>query len=133
MKIYIGGPMGGIDDLNFPLFNTVARWLRSHGPVVFNPAETEHTEAERRKCFAEDCKFICEEADALVMLPNWHQSSGACAEAALAMALSLPIYEYKPGDDTWLPYLSCKNQEAWDGAVHMGFSLTIPQCVALAL
>lgn len=110
-------------------------WPDGFVPTVLsssNPAETEHTEAERRKRFAEDYKFICEEAEALVMLPNWHQSNGACAEAALAMALSLPIYEYNPGDDVWRPYLSCRNQEAWDGAVHMGFSLTIPRPVVLA-
>lgn len=126
MKIYLGGPMGGIEELNFPLFNTVARWLRyyDYGTHVFNPAETEHTEAERRKGFAENCKFICEEADALVMLPGWRRSKNARAEAALTIALELPIYEYNPGDDAWRPYLNCVNQEARDHAAHTGLKLT---------
>lgn len=108
--VYVAGPMQGIPNFNFPLFNAVAAAFRSNGHVVFNPAEKDierhsgtdistnnakgditQAKAEHgfslREALASDCKFICEQCDCIVMLPNWEQSLGAQAEHRLAVAL----------------------------------------------
>lgn len=111
MKIYLAGPMRGIPLFNFPAFDAAAAALRKLGHTVFNPAEhdNEHhgtdisvgniTGSEEvavkqhsfslREALAADMKFICEEADAIALLPGWRNSLGATAERATAIALGL--------------------------------------------
>lgn len=108
--IYVAGPMRGIPEFNFPLFNAVAYCLREDGSVVFNPAErdierhggvdiskgnltgsleqasTEH-KFSLREALAEDLDFICRYASKVVMLPGWEGSAGAMAEHRTAVAL----------------------------------------------
>ena len=40
-----------------------------------------------RQALAEDCEFICKQADTVMMLPGWEKSNGAQAEQRLAVAL----------------------------------------------
>lgn len=116
MKIYLAGPMRGYKDFNFPLFIETARFLRTEGHYVFNPAERDlskygaeklktetGSEAEvsknlgmdglqlARDCFLADTAFICSEADAIYLLPGWEKSKGALAEKALAEAIGLGV------------------------------------------
>lgn len=110
MKIYIAGPMRGIPDFNFPLFYSVSEFLRSHGHIVFNPAERDnkqhgelksetgdlkdiaHLGFSLRDALAADTEWICHHAEAIALLPGWEKSSGARAEKALAEALGLEIF-----------------------------------------
>ena len=111
VKIYVGGPMRGIPEFNFPAFNAATEKLRSEGHVVFNPAERdieahgvdiskgnetgcEVTAAEQhgfnlREALCDDLTFICLHADAIALLPGWEKSKGATAELATARALGL--------------------------------------------
>lgn len=114
MKIYLAGPMTGIPEFNFPLFNSVAAHLRSKGHEVFNPAdhdikmmggdfskdystgdakqlEEDGRNFSLREALAADTAYICKEADAICMLPGWEKSNGARAENALAVALGHKI------------------------------------------
>ncbi len=111
MKIYVAGPMQGIPDFNFPLFNNVTAFLRKMGHEVFNPAEKDierHGEGvavsatgdlkdavalgfSLRDALADDTWYICKTADAIYMLPGWENSKGARAEHALAVALGHTI------------------------------------------
>lgn len=113
MKIYLAGPMRGIPEFNFPAFMAGAQGLRDDGHTVFNPAErdNEHhgTDISKgnatgdesiavaqhgfsiREALAADMKFICEEADAIALLPGWENSKGAKAEHATAVALGLQV------------------------------------------
>lgn len=95
MKIYLSGPMKGYPNSNYPLFNATASWLRAKGHTVYNPAEFPHEGPHDtfpiRKAFAEYSRFICEEADAIVLLPGWEKSKGAGAERALADNCGLMI------------------------------------------
>jgi hypothetical protein len=111
MKIYLAGPMRGYEAFNHPAFHRATRLLRDLGHVVFSPAEHDnsvgldtagtagdHAEVAAagfsvRSLLAADLAWICGEADALVMMPGWEQSAGARAEAAVALALSLPVWE----------------------------------------
>lgn len=91
--------MKGYPESNYPLFHYVTEELRNRGFHVYNPAEFKHNEEvfPLRKAFAEYCKFICEEATAIVLLPGWEKSLGVSAELALAKNCKLEIY-YWPDD-----------------------------------
>lgn len=96
--IYLSGPMKGYPQSNYPLFMQVAGELRSAGHTVYNPAEFKydgpHETFPLRKAFAEYCKFICEDACTVVLLPGWEKSKGASTERGLADNCGLEIIEY---------------------------------------
>jgi len=106
MKIYLAGPMKGIEFFNKPAFDAAAEKLRALGNEVFNPHDAvpaailnkDGSEAEavlagfnRRATMAADLSWICLEADAIAMLPGWRNSSGARGEKAVAEALPIEI------------------------------------------
>ena len=111
MKLYLAGPMRGFEAFNHPAFHRAARLLRDLGHDVFSPAEHDNSvgldtsgmagdqeEYEAagfslRTLLAADLAWICGEADALVMMPGWEDSAGARAEAAVALTLSLPVWD----------------------------------------
>lgn len=110
-KIYLAGPMRGIPEFNFPAFHAAAAKLRSGGWFVFSPAERDNEKHgtdisagnptgdealatkqhgfSLREALGADLKFICEEADAIALLPGWEKSKGVAAELATARALGL--------------------------------------------
>lgn len=98
MKIYLSGPMKGYPQSNYPLFLRVAAELRAQGNEVYNPAEFPHDGPfdtfPLRRAFADYCRFICEEADAIVLLPGWEKSLGVSAELALAKNCKLDVIEW---------------------------------------
>lgn len=114
MRVYLGGPMRGIENFNFPAFNAAAAKLRAAGHTVFNPAEKdierhggvdisagnaagcEVTAAkihgfDLRVALGADLAWICAEAEAIALLPGWENSKGAKAEKATARALGLQV------------------------------------------
>jgi hypothetical protein len=111
MRIYLAGPMTGIPHFNYPAFNAAAARLRAQGHLVFNPAEhdiemfgkdisnpsgsAEQATADhgfdRRAALKADLSWICDNAEAIALLPGWEKSSGATAEHALAKALNLRV------------------------------------------
>lgn len=104
MKLYLAGPIRGYANHNFPAFYFAAKVLRDKGFDVFSPAEKgDEKELEanphanedinyRRRVFHLDTEYICDEADAVALLPGWEASSGAKAEKALAEAIGLKVY-----------------------------------------
>ncbi|KPA96003.1 DUF4406 domain-containing protein [Pseudomonas asplenii] len=90
-RIYVAGPMTGIEDFNFPAFNAVAAKLRSFGYIVENPAEHGIVEgAEWADYMAYDltrlglCGVIC-------LLPGWENSEGAKLEVLIGQRLGMTI------------------------------------------
>lgn len=118
MKIYLAGPMSGIPEFNFPAFMSAASILRKGGHEVFNPAEADveefgdfskkcpdgtHEEAAKvnpkitlRYVLKKDLVWICDNAEAIALLPGWENSKGVSVELALSKALELEIIELKP-------------------------------------
>jgi hypothetical protein len=124
VKIYLAGPMRGIPEFNFPAFHRAAAKLRAAGHEVFSPAEADikvygkdisqgnetgseaKVEAEHgvtiRDCMKRDAVWICDEGEAICMLPGWQNSKGAKAEKALMEAVNGQILYYDQ-PYTWDP------------------------------
>lgn len=113
MKIYISGPMADKPNFNFPAFDAAAAKLRALGHEVFNPADKDRERhgndfAEKFSsgdlkeataqgfnlgdALAEDCRWICKEAEAIYMLNGWEGSSGAKMEHLLARCMRLKFF-----------------------------------------
>lgn len=94
MKLYLAGPMTGIENWNFPAFNQATERLRAQGHEVINPAENEGdpdilTWADFIRI---DIGHVLD-VDAVAVLPGWRQSRGARLETTIADALGLPILD----------------------------------------
>jgi hypothetical protein len=90
-RIYIAGPMTGIQELNFPAFHAEAARLRAAGHEAVNPAEINPDQgAEWHTCMRGDIAQLVT-CDAIHMLPGWETSRGATLEHHIATALGLTI------------------------------------------
>jgi hypothetical protein len=98
MRLYVSGPMTGIDDLNFPAFNTAAAHLRQAGFEVVNPAEI-NVDPEKgwEQCLRADIKALMD-CDGVALLPGWAKSRGAMLEIHNAAALRMQVHTV----DEWL-------------------------------
>lgn len=92
MRVYLAGPMTGIDQFNFPAFHDKAEELRELGIEVSNPAENHggRTDLPLAEYFKVDLPQVCD-ADAIVVLPGWETSRGARIEVDLARHLGKPV------------------------------------------
>ncbi|MDV1094994.1 DUF4406 domain-containing protein (plasmid) [Raoultella ornithinolytica] len=87
MKIYIAGPMTGVDACNRPAFDTEAFRLTADGHTVLNPAMLPDglTQPE----YMDICLAMLRSANAIFFLRGWETSAGARVERALAEKLGL--------------------------------------------
>ncbi len=92
-RIYIAGPMSGLPDLNYPAFNAMAERLRALSFEVENPAENPPPKCESWLGYMRMAVAQLATCDAVVMLPGWSKSKGACIEHQLAVGLGLEIVE----------------------------------------
>lgn len=99
--IYLSGPITGMPGKNHETFMRVAGRLREMGHRVYNPREFRWTETAfpKRKAFAEYCAFICNDADAIVVLPGYEKSLGCSAEVALAKNCGIEIIEWRAWEE----------------------------------
>jgi hypothetical protein len=114
MKIYIAGPMTGIEDWNFPAFFEVEKQLKELGYEVINPAHNDGKTLEEALASAgtperpnnswgyymrRDLPSVLA-VDGICVLPDWQRSKGARLEVQVAQALGLPIYVLVNGELT---------------------------------
>lgn len=89
--VYIGGPMRGYKDLNFPAFHKAEAFLRNTHWEVVNPAKLNpDPNADYIDCMRIDIKALCD-CDAIYLLNGWEKSTGANAEYQVARMLELAI------------------------------------------
>jgi len=90
VKIYISGPITGIENDNREAFQRKKKALKKCGYKVFSPID-----APKFKTWVEymryDIKRLCD-CDAICMLPGWKQSIGATLELHIARVLELDIF-----------------------------------------
>lgn len=104
-RIYLAGPMTGIADLNFPLFNAEAARLRDLGYDVVNPAELNGGADELiatatmnaaqlrehwRACMRRDIPALLT-CDGVALLLGWGNSKGARLECHIARQFDMPL------------------------------------------
>ena len=110
-KVYIAGPMTGVENWNFPAFFEAEKTLISMGYRVVNPA---HNNGETLELALEDAGspespkrdwlyYIRRDlpqllyCDVICLLPNWESSKGATLEYEVAKGIGLPIYKLVNG------------------------------------
>lgn len=91
MRVYISGPMTGIKDFNYPLFNCVAENLRAKGVDVENPAEGDFKKEMSWEDYMKLAIGKLVKCDSILMLPGWEKSKGARLEFVLAHSLDFKI------------------------------------------
>ena len=84
-------PDVGQPDLNEPLFRSTEQRLRELGHEVFNPCNLPKT-LSYRHAMKFDVAWICDHADAILVLPHWFESPGAKVEIALAKAIGIEVF-----------------------------------------
>src|SRR6266404_4948053 len=94
-KAYLGGPMSGLPQFNFPAFDSASAHLREQGWEIVSPAELDSDEVRvqamaspdgksvvREKeteqtwgdFLARDVKLIADSVQAIILLPGWSGS-----------------------------------------------------------
>ena len=98
---YISGPMRGLPDFNYPLFNSVAKSLRDEGIHVLNPAENfdGDTSLGFSDYMYQDLTQLLD-SDVVLMLPGWQDSEGARVEYMVAKSLGLTIHFHGGATET---------------------------------
>lgn len=102
VKIFIAGPMTGIEHFNFPLFDSVAESLRKEGYQVVNPVDVcrrfkkEHVLADKKlfdKMISQqqEAEKTC---DVLLLLPGWENSKGVRLELKTAIDKDMRIVQW---------------------------------------
>lgn len=118
-SFYLAGPMTGIPQFNFPVFDRAAAELRDQGYEIVSPAELDDpatreaalaspdgapgsgsADGETYGTFlARDVKLVIDDVDGVVTLPNWWKSRGARIEVFTAATMGKPIYYFNPDED----------------------------------
>ena len=103
-RIYIAGPMTGIEDLNRAAFEKAESdlWEQAVGPVIIdNPHKLAKrfgwSESTELQIIAGVLLVALTYCDAIYMLRGWENSKGARAEHAVAVWLGLEII-YQGGE-----------------------------------
>jgi hypothetical protein len=105
--LYIAGPMSGIADLNYPLFNDTEVALFDLGYDVRNPANIDNMfpiidgeERDHPWYMRRALPMLCE-ADGICILPGWLDSKGAKGEVQIAQDLLGIPTDYIAFVDVW--------------------------------
>lgn len=97
---YLGGPMTGYPQYNFPEFQRVADSLRAAGFDIRSAHEVDYGETEETRgsrpyldYIKGDLKLLLD-CDAMILHGNFAQSSGCQKELLLARAIGMEVFEY---------------------------------------
>ena len=90
-RVYVAGPMTGIEDFNFPAFNAEANRLRAAGWHVENPADHGHVDGAEWGDYLRYDIWRLATCEAIHLLPGWKKSRGAKLEVHIAKALGMKV------------------------------------------
>lgn len=109
--VYLGGPMTGYDQYNFPRFFEVEKEIvERYGCVVVNPArldeaagfdpnaQSEITPSQLKDLINRDLSAIVNDCTAMVVLDGWQNSTGCTAEVSVALWKKILIVHYESGE-----------------------------------
>ena len=92
MKIYISGPMTGIEDFNKPAFNYWSNKVSLRGHEAVNPAALPMPKDPSWCEFMKQDIRALMDCEAVLCLPGWEFSRGAKIEVNLAVELGLKVF-----------------------------------------
>jgi hypothetical protein len=92
MRIYLAGPCTGMPDFNYPAFNAAAVKLRDMGYHIQNPAENPAPACGSWEAYMRMSIRQLTMCDAIVVLPGWEKSRGACEEVRVASMFGMTVY-----------------------------------------
>lgn len=90
-RVYVAGPMTGIEDFNYPAFNAVADQLRALGYEVENPADHGIVEGATWVDYLAYNLTRLGLCGVVALLPGWEGSKGACLEVQIAEKLGMTV------------------------------------------
>lgn len=107
-KVYISGPMTGLENLNFDKFEEAEEKLKKFNFEIFNPHKLSEFKTEEFKELIKDQKshivwehymkvdiqIMLRECEFLVVLPGWEHSRGATMEIFIAKSLGMIVIDY---------------------------------------
>ena len=96
MKLYIAGPMTGIEEYNYPAFNAAGAALEARGYDVLNPTRGKASPSEDPPgtSWADYMRLalvMVTQADGIALLSGWEHSRGARLEVDVARALGMQV------------------------------------------
>lgn len=90
-KIYLSGPITGMEEQAKQLFKYYQEKVESLGHEALNPFEFNHDHDKTWDSYMEVCLKELENADVVLMLPGWRQSKGANIERLKAFDKKIPV------------------------------------------
>ncbi len=90
MKLYIAGPMTGIEHMNFPAFMEAEKKLQAMGFETMNPARHGAGEGTWSDYMRRDITDLLT-CDGVATLNSWNESKGATLEVQIAETLEMPV------------------------------------------
>lgn len=94
--VYISGPVTDIADLNRPAFADMERVIKNRGYLPINPhniiSADDQANLEWDRAMRVDVKYLLPAA-LVIMLPGWHDSTGAIFEFITAKTLNIPVVD----------------------------------------
>lgn len=119
MRLYIGGPMTGLPENNYPSFGYAFKRLVSAGMHPVSPHLLEaNIEPDQKsgmskgqlyKLVIPGDIFAIAQCDGMVLLPGWERSNGTAIEKHAADLFELPVFapaytsdEFPGGLDEWM-------------------------------
>lgn len=110
LRVYIAGPMTGIDHFNYPSFYEAHDEIRANndGVVILSPAHDDDGEiiAPPIPAYAKSHDFYLRqalakllEANAIYMLPGWEKSTGARLELTMAKTMGMELFRHPNAAD----------------------------------
>ena len=90
-RVYVAGPMTGIEDFNYPAFNSMADKLRGQGYEVENPADHGVVEGATWSDYMAYDLTRLGLCGVIALLPGWERSEGAKLEVQIAHRLGMTV------------------------------------------
>ncbi len=91
-RLYLAGPMTGIEEFNYPNFNSAALKLRNMGYHVQNPADNPFPACGSWGGYMRMAIRQLTLCDAIVVLDGWENSRGATEEVRIAGLIGMTVY-----------------------------------------